>query len=343
MSGFGSVTVGTPNALTNDYTIKVINDDTTTPDAVHYIATVIVPAASVETEASELKVTVEETAPQTEGALGIQIDGEIQSFEITVEGLKEDNDQLVEVRLYVGPNRNVSDTVYHTLDNGTVEEIQGNYNQTTGYITFETTSFSPFSVVILDGALPVDPEQPDATITKLEGEQNYEWGLAGTELDGIIRLVDPDELDVYYSFKAQQDVETAKKNKYADWKCDYFVKVEGIDQLEAGDIILGGNYGGMQIAFTNMVPVDGDTWIPLLMTMGQGWTYAEIVEGVGEFICGVKDGGDLAAQNVIFRVQLRLVDPTVDNPADPAEGEYVVVNEVVYDFATGESFVREVE
>ncbi len=338
--GTGSTAVGTPDAVTGTYTIKVLNTNTTDSSETRYVATVVVKEESVADEAQNINVIVKEDDPQSQSSLGIDVEGSVQTFEITVEGIKDGNTEEIEVYLYVGKNKNVGNVVYHTLADGTVEELVGLYNPTTGQVKFSTTSFSPFSVVIYDEPFePTDPTIPTATITKLEGEQNYEWGFAGTQLEGIIELVDPDELDVYYSFKADQTIEQAHASDYAQWKCDYFVKVDGVESLAERDIILGGVYGGYTIAFTNIVEVDGDTWIPMLLMMSDGWTYEAIVEGVGEFVCGVKDGGNLAAAGATFTVQLRLINPEAEDPSAPAEGEYIVINEVVYDFATGESTI----
>ena len=96
---------------------------------------------------------------------------------------------------------------------------------------------------------------------------------------------------------------------FSDWTCDYFVST---DAAVAEGMVLAGNYPGFGwIGFK--VPVSASAYEPTgLLTTFQGgtnsWTYADVCEQVGTFLCGVDDvTGNNAGVNVT--VTLRLTSP----------------------------------
>ena len=323
-------------------TVEVFN--TAPTDAVSKkVATLVFDESSLDPDAEAVDVEVEQTLPQSQSSIGIEVDGVIETYEFTVKGIKDGNTEEVEVWLHVGPGKNIGTTIYHTKADSTVEQIPCTYDTYSGNVRFKTTSFSPFSVVNYNEPIEVtNPDLPQSTLVEVEKKDEYvDWMISEGEYAGIIKLVAPETLDAFYSFKTNDTPEAASANKYADWKCDFFVKVS--EDIPAESIILGGYYEqfGGAVAFTNLVEVEGDTWIPLLLLVSNGWTYEEIATGVGEFICGVKDvdSNYLKNNNIKFTVQLRLIDPEFNDALNLQPEEYIVINEVVYDFATGTSTI----
>ena len=103
--------------------------------------------------------------------------------------------------------------------------------------------------------------------------------------------------------------------KFANWIADYYVSVN--KDVAAGDIGLAGSYddwdNGAWIGFYSPSDLEAKQEIGLLSLMGSVWTYAEIVEFVGEFRCGAFDLNDACA-GVTLKVELRLTNP--DNAKD---------------------------
>ena len=95
-------------------------------------------AANGAADGAELTLTVQ---PKSAAPADLVIDtGKgVQAYDISVSG-RNDNAE-VKIELYVGKGL-TGVTVYHKT-----ESITSTYNATTGYVTFTTTSFSPFTVV----------------------------------------------------------------------------------------------------------------------------------------------------------------------------------------------------
>ena len=95
-------------------------------------------AANGAADGAELTLTVQ---PKSAAPADLVIDtGKgVQAYDISVSG-RNDN-AAVKIELYVGKGL-TGVTVYHKT-----ESITSTYNATTGYVTFTTTSFSPFTVV----------------------------------------------------------------------------------------------------------------------------------------------------------------------------------------------------
>ena len=61
-------------------------------------------------------------------------------------------------------------------------------------------------------------------------------------------------MDAVYNFNAPHDSVTVQECAYADWQCDYYVRLETdkYTTLPANSILLGGNYGSFKWnGFTN--------------------------------------------------------------------------------------------
>ncbi len=72
----------------------------------------------------------------------------VQQFNIDVTGLVANNDNEITVKMFIGKGYTFTGnkvTVQH-LNGETVEKIEGTYDSTTGFVTFNTKSFSPFAV-----------------------------------------------------------------------------------------------------------------------------------------------------------------------------------------------------
>ena len=112
--------------------------------------TATVPADAVADGATSLTLTVTPTTKPA--AITVASNEGSKAYDVKIEGLNENNTAEITVRLFVGKNLN-DVKVYHA-ENTTA--IDANYDQGTGYVTFTTTSFSPFTVVYRAPAMTVD-------------------------------------------------------------------------------------------------------------------------------------------------------------------------------------------
>lgn len=118
-----------------------------------------IPAAAIDPDASELKVTV---TPKTAAPAGISVSSDqgVMPYEIKIEGIKADNDDVIPVVFYIGKNlKNVK--VYHNttelIPNYGGEDWESfGYNPNTGFLAVSPKSFSPFTVVYDAPAMTVD-------------------------------------------------------------------------------------------------------------------------------------------------------------------------------------------
>lgn len=118
-----------------------------------------VPAAAIDPDASELKITV---TPKTAVPAGISVSSDqgVMPYEIKIEGIKADNDDVIPVVFYIGKNlKNVK--VYHNttelIPNYGGEDWESfGYNPNTGFLAVSPKSFSPFTVVYDAPAMTVD-------------------------------------------------------------------------------------------------------------------------------------------------------------------------------------------
>ena len=118
-----------------------------------------IPAAAIDPDASELKVTV---TPKTAAPAGISVSSDqgVMPYEIKIEGIKADNDAVIPVVFYVGKNlKNVK--VYHNTTElipnyGGKDWESFGYNPNTGFLAVSPKSFSPFTVIYDIPAMTVD-------------------------------------------------------------------------------------------------------------------------------------------------------------------------------------------
>ena len=118
-----------------------------------------VPAAAIDPDVSELKVTV---TPKTAAPAGISVSSDqgVMPYEIKIEGIKADNDDVIPVVFYIGKNlKNVK--VYHNttelIPNYGGEDWESfGYNPNTGFLVVSPKSFSPFTVIYDIPAMTVD-------------------------------------------------------------------------------------------------------------------------------------------------------------------------------------------
>ena len=268
-----------------------------------------IPTTAVASGAKSVTVTVVES--EYDGNITIAADQETTVYEVTVEGLKENNDVPVKVMLKapVGLDPNTV-KLYHYDD----EVTPITYNPHTGYITFESLTFSPFTIVYdaessYDQPEVVLPEGcPTASVTRVPTYENtdLDWGSYGqwSPTEGL-----DSQLKAAYSFVCIEDLDQAKENKYANWYCDFYVMLD--KDLGENQIFLGGNYGSFGwVGFHNGdLTLEANTEIPLLGSVTTNpWTYLDVVQNVGTFICGVGDV-DNALTDATFTVMLRLTNP----------------------------------
>ena len=236
---------------------------------------------------------------------------ESQVVDITVTNLKEDNTTPVKtyIRLPAGLNP-ATVSVYHYN-----EKIAGpeDYNPNSGYVTVYTTSFSPFTVVydaesVYTPPIPLPEGCPTANVVNSTEYENVDlpWGSYGqwSPTAGL-----DSHLEAAYTFSCEETPDEAANNPYANWYCDFVVVLD--KDLGENEIFLGGNYGTFGwVGFHNgKMTLEANTEIPLLGSVTtHPWTYLEVVQNVGTFICGVGDVDD-ALKGATFTVMLRLTNP----------------------------------
>ena len=267
------------------------------------VASVLVPAAAA--AESEIKVKVVPT--DADANIVVAADQEVKAFDVKVLGLKENNTELVTVNLRIPTGLDPATVkLYHYA-----EEIACSYNPNDGYVTFQTAEFSPFTVVY-DAeseyeAPPVSEDKlPKASVTPYTETADIQWGnygqwspTAGLEAN----------LESAYVFSCVETPAEAALNPYANWYCDFYVSLNR--DLGANQIFLGGNYGSFGwVGFHNGdLTLDANTEIGLLEGVTTNpWTYLDVANYVGTFICGVGDV-DNALNGATFTVKLRLTNP----------------------------------
>jgi len=271
------------------------------------VGSVVIPAQAVADGVSGLNAYIEKT--EYNGNFTIGAGMEKQSFEITVDGLKENNDVPVKASVRVEAGKDPSTFELYHYDT----KIPCSYNPSTGYVTFETTTFSPFTVVYDADSVYVAPgvsesDLPQATVEAKPEYVNVDlpWESYGSwsPTEGL-----DSKLEAAYEFKCAETFEQAKENPYANWYCDFYVVLD--KDLGANQIFLGGNYGSFGwIGFHNGdLTLDANTELPLLGSVTTNpWTYLDVVQSVGTFTCGVGDVNN-ALSGATFKVMLRLTNP----------------------------------
>ena len=287
-------------------------------DEGYKVASVNVPTAATVDGTENVQVIITETGevPNFE----INAGKEYKSLDIQVLGIKgkNENNAIITVRYKLPAGLDPATVeVYHdgVLIGGEDElpDYRTTYDPNDGYVSFFTKSFSPFTIVYDKDSTYVPPvapsdELPEANVVNSPEYENVvlPWGSYGTwsPTEGL-----DSQLEAAYTFSCVDTPEQAAASPYANWYCDFYVKLDR--DLAANQIFLGGNYGDFGwVGFHNgTFTLPANQELPLLgSVVTNDWTYADITSMVGTFICGVGDVDD-ALEGATFTVMLRLTNP----------------------------------
>ena len=269
------------------------------------VGSVVVPAAAVG-EGKKIEAKVTESAYK--GNFTVAANETAMVVDVTVEGLVEGNTTPIKVSLRAPAGLDPEYIkVYHYSEE--VEDFT--YNPNNGYVTFETATFSPFTVIYDVEKVYTAPDTdenklPTANVVEYVSDEEIVWGNYGqwSPTEGL-----ESNLEAAYVFSCTETLEEAKLNPYANWYCDFYIVLD--TDLGANEIFLGGNYGSFGwVGFHNGdLELEANTEIGLLESVTTNpWTYLDVVQNVGTFICGVGDVNDALA-GATFTVMLRLTNP----------------------------------
>ena len=130
--------------VTANVTVPVAAEGETAISNADNTVYVEVPADAVAEGATELKLTVQPSSTAAEG-ISIKANQGFKAYDISVTGLKAGNSAKIPVSLFVGKGL-TKVSVYHNHDLlGEADSFS--YDPESGYVSFKTTSFSPFTVV----------------------------------------------------------------------------------------------------------------------------------------------------------------------------------------------------
>lgn len=303
LNAVGSAVVD--NTTTTRYEVKLYNAANTESGSV------IVPVAAVDPAAEKIETSVKETL--VDANFSVANNKEAVAYDINVTGLKTDNTTKVTVTFSVG--KNLSNVQVYHYNAPMTEGTDYYYNPNTGYLEIYSATFSPFTVVFDANETYTPPTTegaalPVAIVTKdTTGEyvgKDLEWGSYGqwSPTAGL-----DSTLEAAYTFACQDSAAEALASPYANWECDFFVKLDR--DLGEDQIFLGGNYGGWGwIGFHNgNFTLEANKELALLGSVtNKPWTYYDVASNVGTFLCGVCDVND-ALSDATFTVTLRLTDP----------------------------------
>ena len=288
-----------------------------------------VPAAAKDSGADSISFKMNKTA--TSPNITIQTGETAVTYEITATGIKAGNTAPIKamIRIPAGLNPNTVELYhYDTAVTGAY------YTPDTGYVTFETTGFSPFTVVFdaeseYEAPSTEGVAYPKATVTYASQYVNTDlpWGSYGqwSPTEGLEA-----KLEAAFEFKCPENLSADVRKAYENWYCDFYVSLDRA--LSANQIFLGGNYGDFGwVGFHNGdITLAANEEIALLGSVTNNpWTYQDVESFVGEFTCGVGDVAD-ALDGAKFTVKLRLTNPENEN-------EFYDVNTVTYTFGRGYS------
>ncbi|MBR2466756.1 MAG: hypothetical protein IKB38_07515 [Clostridia bacterium] len=288
------------------------------------VGSVMIPAGAAEDETVGFTAKISKSTYK--GNFTVAAGMETVVYDVSVTNLKADNTAPVKAQLRIAAGLDPDTVKLYHYDT----EIDCVYNPSTGYVTFETTSFSPFTVVFDADSeyvpAPALPENvPTANVTYYPDwvGADIEWGNFGgfAPTEGKEAVI-----DAAFVFECPAEVDEAYKN----WLCDFYVSLD--QDLGENEIFLAGQYGDYLVGFHNgELTLEAGTELPLLGAAISGnidgitnWTYADVESFVGTFICGVGNVED-SLTGATFTVALRLINP--DNTS-----EYYDVNVVTYTF-----------
>ena len=237
-------------------------------------------------------------------------------LDINVTGLKENNNDPVKVEVYIGEGFDQRTIALYHYDEPVTNFI---YDDVTGYVIFETLTFSPFTFVFDADSVaqyptvdyPDDLPQLSLTYAGADVGSDIEWGKYGqwSPNSEIVDQYGNPSLEAAFDFKAIDTSETVLNSPYRDWYCDFVVMLD--KDLDENEIFLGGHYGSFGwVGFHNYdLKLEAETEVELLGSVTSNpWTYEDVVGLVGEFKCGVSDVNN-ALEGATFTVMLRLTNP----------------------------------
>jgi len=284
------------------------------------IGSALIPSAALAAGVEKVNVTFEKT--EDNANITIDTGSEAETYEISVEGIKENNTEPITMTKRLAKNLDPDTVKVYHKD----QLIDSTYDPNSGYVTFKVTNFSPFTFVY--NPTVVEIEKPDASDPVPEANvENVSLTYANKEIDwnddfGVYPDAEIDStpmLDSVFKFSVQQTPEQVEESPYRNWYCDFFVSLD--KDLTANKMLLGGNYGdfgwvGFHVTEDMLSLYDSETKtlpanveVPLLGTVVvNNWTYEMVADFVGTFICGVGDVDDALA-GATFTVKLRLTNP----------------------------------
>lgn len=312
---------GTAPALTQGESAREVH---VTDDDGNKVGSVVIPAAAAASGES-FEVNIEKTSYKAD--ITVAAGSKTIAYDVTVEGLKENNTELVKVQLRIPAGLDPNTVKLYHYD----DLVASSYNPNTGYVTFETATFSPFTIEYNADSKYVAPdvsgmERPTATVTYapeyVGADADIEWGNYGqwSPTAGL-----DSDLEAAFVFACPTDLDPEVEAAYENWYCDFYVSLN--KDLGANQLFLGGNYGSFGwVGFHNGdVTLAAEEEIGLLESVTTNpWTYADVRDFVGTFTCGVGDVNN-ALEGATFTVKLRLTNPQ-------NEAEYYDVNVVTYTF-----------
>ena len=292
------------------------------------VASLLFPADSIEDATKPIDVLIEKST-YTDANIVIGAGLETLVYNISATNIKDGNAEDIKVMIKLDTGLDPATVEVYHYD----QLIASSYDPGDGYVTFFTDNFSPFTIVY-DAESTYDAPDTDGKAlpeAKVERKTDYEnvdieWKTGGPV--SITPGLDT-QLNAAYTFSCTETLEQVEESPYAQWACDFYVMLDR--DLGANEIFLGGEYGNLKVGFHNGdVTLLANEELPLLGSVTTNpWTYLDVVQNVGTFICGVGDVGDkLAEKGATFTVMLRLT-----NPDDATE--YYNISTVTYNFATG--------
>ena len=289
-----------------------------------------VPAEALAKGVTQVKMNVEEVDTY---AGNFNIPAHAKTFDIKVEGIKDGNTVPVMAQIKIAADLDPNTVKLYHYDT----EIACTYNHQTGYVTFETATFSPFTVLFDANSKYEAPEVPEdgegnaiyptATVTyesQYVNNTEIEWGNYGqwSPTAGL-----DSNLEAAFTFACPTNLDPKVEAAFESWHCDFYVSLDR--DLGENQIFLGGNYGDFGwIGFHNGdITLAADEELGLLEGVTTNpWTYANVRDFVGTFTCGVGDVKN-ALEGATFTVKLRLTNP--ENSS-----EYYDIETINYTFTT---------
>lgn len=293
------------------------------------IGSAAIPADAIDPNAETVTVQIEETKYDLPDNVAIDAGSTKITYNVNIDGLKANNTVPVKVELRIPTGL---DEDYIKLYHYGEELTNFTYDHESGMVTFESATFSPFTVTYNLNKTYVAPSiifnpsaEFEAEIEALAFEGKicvespelanvvHPWGSYGQwSPDSSVDAAPV--LESAYTFTAPHNSETVKNSAFRNWHCDFYLELDR--DLNPGEIFLGGNYGSWGwIGFHyNGETIKANNEIGLLESVTTNpWTYEDVVNQVETFICGVADVND-ALKGATFTVKLRLTNP--ENPSN---------------------------